>query len=410
MLTSIIDKNVHYSKDTLRWQIDSYYNQLTIPKGAVVIILSDYSFYSIALFLALIKNENIIVPIINNKEIGKKITSIFCEYVIEIDKNKLLITGFSKSVSPMIQSLQGSAGLILFSSGTTGEQKAILYNLNLLIEKFKNKKTPDSIFLVFLMFDHMGGINTLLHCLSTESVLVIPESRNPDYICELISKHKITVLPTSPTFLNLILLSEAYKDYSLSSLRLITYGSEPMPDSLLERLKSIFKVKFHQTFGISELGVLKTKSEDNNYITLNEEYKIVDSELWVKKNPAMIGYLNIENNTDEWYKTGDIVDEKNGTIKITGRITKIINVGGQKVTPSEVESILFMMPEIKDCKVYSEPNLILGEIVVADIVSNSDITKKIISDFCVDKLDRFKIPMKINVVKEIGYTERFKKL
>jgi acyl-coenzyme A synthetase/AMP-(fatty) acid ligase len=409
MLTKIIDRGITYSQRILNWQIDNYYDQLKIPKGSTVMLLSDYSFYSIALFLALVKNKNVIIPVVNDRDIGKKITSTFCEYVIRIIDKKLFITGFSKRIIPMIESLNGDAGLILFSSGTTGEQKVILYNLDLLIKRYAIKKTPDSVFLVFLMFDHMGGINTLLHCLTSESTIVIPESRNPDYICKLIAEHKITVLPTSPTFLNLVLLSEAYKNCDMSSLKLITYGSEPMPESLLERLKNIFNVKFHQTFGISELGVLKTKSSEGTFMVLNEEYKVVNSELWIKKPSSLIGYLNQENTQDEWYKTGDMVEEKDGALKISGRINKIINVGGHKVNPAEVESVLFMIPEIKNCKVYGDINLILGEVIVADIVTDVKLTKKYIVDFCATKLDKYKIPMKINIVKEIGYTERFKK-
>ncbi len=71
--------------------------------------------------------------------------------------------------------------------------------------------------------------------------LIIPKIKDAKTICELIEKYKIMVLPSSPTFLNLILISEEYKNYDLSSLRMITYGTETMPQSLLLKLKEVFR-------------------------------------------------------------------------------------------------------------------------------------------------------------------------
>ena len=72
--------------------------------------------------------------------------------------------------------------------------------------------------------------------------MIIPKIKDAKTICELIEKYKIMVLPSSPTFLNLILISEEYKNYDLSSLRMITYGTETMPQSLLLKLKEVFEV------------------------------------------------------------------------------------------------------------------------------------------------------------------------
>jgi acyl-coenzyme A synthetase/AMP-(fatty) acid ligase len=83
--------------------------------------------------------------------------------------------------------------------------------------------------LVFLMFDHIGGLNTVFNALCMGACLIIPKIKDAKTICELIEKYKIMVLPSSPTFLNLILISQEYKNYDLSSLRMITYGTETMP-------------------------------------------------------------------------------------------------------------------------------------------------------------------------------------
>ena len=69
--------------------------------------------------------------------------------------------------------------------------------------------------------------------------MVFPENREPDHVAHLIEKYKVNILPASPTFLNLMLIGECPAHYDLTSLRMITYGTEPMPESLLVKLKML---------------------------------------------------------------------------------------------------------------------------------------------------------------------------
>ena len=278
--------------------------------------------------------------------------------------------------------------------------------------------------LVFLMFDHIGGINTMLNILSTGATMIIPQNRNADDVCKLINEYKIAVLPASPTFLNLILIGKSYEKYDLSSLRMITYGTETMPEGLLNRLKSVFtKVKFLQTFGTSETGIASTssKSSDSTFMKIDDEnleYKIVDGELWLKSKTRILGYLNADMDSftdDGWFKTGDLAQQsEDGFIKIIGRSKEIINVGGQKVLPCEVESVLLEMKEIQDCLVYAEKNAITNQSVCCDVVLKPGVDangiKILVRKFCKDKLDSFKIPVKVNVVQKTEFTQRFKKI
>ena len=255
------------------------------------------------------------------------------------------------------------------------------------------------------------------------ATMIIPQNRNADDICQLIEEYKIAVLPSSPTFLNLILINRSYEKYDLSSLRMITYGTETMPEGLLGRLKAVFsKVRFLQTFGTSETGIAATssKSSSSTFMKIDDEnleYKIVDNELWLRSKTQILGYLNrsMESFTnDGWFKTGDLVElDSEGFIKIIGRNKEIINVGGQKVLPSEVESVLLGMDEIEDCLVYGEQNAITGQSVSCDVVLKSGVKadglKILVRKFCKDKLDNFKIPTRVNVVQKTEFTERFKK-
>ena len=428
--TAIIYDGKKYSYNELYIKIKEIENFIKdkIKSGEVVAILADYSFVSIALFFALYENKNIIAPITSTsqKEIDGKVKESFSTKIINLENENLVITNIKSEAShKIINDLQTSkcAGLILFSSGSTGAPKAMIHNLDTLVDSYGDKKQKQINMLVFLMFDHIGGINTMLNILSMNATMIIPQNRNADDICQLIEEYKIAVLPSSPTFLNLILINRSYEKYDLSSLRMITYGTETMPEGLLGRLKAVFsKVKFLQTFGTSETGIAATssKSSSSTFMKIDDEnleYKIVDNELWLRSKTQILGYLNrsMESFTnDGWFKTGDLVELDNeGFIKIIGRNKEIINVGGQKVLPSEVESVLLGMDEIEDCLVYGEQNAITGQSVSCDVVLKHGIDdsgfKFLVRKFCKDKLDNFKIPTRVNFVQKTEFTERFKK-
>lgn len=425
---AIVFEDRIYTYEEFIKQIKDYKNILDKHNisSKVVVILGDYSFYNLALFFALYENKNIIVPITSNikKVQDDFIEESFCQTIIKTDEKNLLIQNLKTTFSHnMIDNLRekNSSGLILFSSGSTGKPKAMVHNLDTLIDSFKDKKEKSMNMLVFLMFDHIGGLNTVFNALCMGACLIIPKIKDAKTICELIEKYKIMVLPSSPTFLNLILISEEYKNYDLSSLRMITYGTETMPQSLLLKLKEVFpKVKFLQTFGTSETGISTTSSKSSNSLfmkleDINGEYKIVENELWLRSKTQVLGYLNASMDSftsDGWFKTGDLVEVDGEYIKIIGRAKEIINVGGQKVLPAEVESIILEMEEISDCMVYAEQNAITGQTVVCDVVLNKNIEniKKRVRVFCKDRLDTYKIPTKVNVVDKTNFSDRFKKI
>lgn len=425
---AIVFEDRIYTYEEFIKQIKDYKNILDKHNisSKVVVILGDYSFYNLALFFALYENKNIIVPITSNikKVQDDFIEESFCQTIIKTDEKNLLIQDLKTTSSHnMIDNLRekNSSGLILFSSGSTGKPKAMVHNLDTLIDSFKDKKEKSMNMLVFLMFDHIGGLNTVFNALCMGACLIIPKIKDAKTICELIEKYKIMVLPSSPTFLNLILISEEYKNYDLSSLRMITYGTETMPQSLLLKLKEVFpKVKFLQTFGTSETGISTTSSKSSNSLfmkleDINGEYKIVENELWLRSKTQVLGYLNASMDSftsDGWFKTGDLVEVDGEYIKIIGRAKEVINVGGQKVLPAEVESIILEMEEISDCMVYGEKNAITGQTVVCDVVLNKNIEniKKRVRVFCKDRLDAYKIPTKVNVVDKTNFSDRFKKI
>jgi acyl-CoA synthetase (AMP-forming)/AMP-acid ligase II len=149
---------------------------------------------------------------------------------------------------------------------------------------------------------------------------------------------------------------------------------------------------------------------------LNCEYKIVENELWLRSKTQVLGYLNASMDSftsDGWFKTGDLVELiEDGYLKIIGRSKEVINVGGQKVLPAEVESVILTIDNIDDCLVYGVSNVITGQTVVCDVVlhESCEEIKKVIRLYCKDKLESFKIPTKVNVVEKTNFSDRFKKI
>jgi acyl-coenzyme A synthetase/AMP-(fatty) acid ligase len=428
---ALVDVNGEFSYFQLIQQVNQYIDELQgkIEAGQVVAILSDYSFYSISLFLALLEKKCIIVPIVSTveTEINERLDESESDWIINISKTDLILKKQEPSEKHILTNTlieKGEAGLILFSSGSTGKPKAMIHNLDNLVNTYKNRKSKKLTILVFLMFDHIGGLNTLLNSLAMGAKIVIADIRDADKVSKLIETHRVNVLPTSPTFLNLLLIANAAEKYDLSSLKIITYGTEPMLDSLLKRLKTSFpRTKFLQTFGTSETGIAQTASRSSGSLEMklddpNQEYKIVNGELWLRSKTQVLGYLNADMDSftdDGWFKTGDLVEETDdGYIKIIGRNKEIINVGGEKVLPAEVESVLLEMDEILDVLAYGEPNAITGQSVVVDIVIKDGIEqkqiKKKIRKYCREKLDNYKIPTKININNTIKHSARFKKI
>ena len=416
-------KSVINNIEKCKLLIDSH----QIQPGKVVALEGDFSPNSIGLLLSLIEKECIIVPLTNeSKKNENKLFKIAqVEFVFRIDEKDVIT---SESVSNISNNnyykdirKRKHPGLVLFTSGTSGEPKAAVHDFLPLLEKFKTRsKSLRTV--IFLLFDHWGGLNTMFHILSNGGTVITTKNRDPDNVCKLIEKHKIELLPSSPTFLNLLLLSGVYQNYDLSSLKIISYGTEPMSESTLKRLKMNFSgVKLLQTYGLIELGVMRSKSEKDDSLWVKiggDGYKtrIADGLLEIKAKSVMLGYLNAPNpiTEDGWFKTGDAVEVNGEYLKILGRKSEIINVGGEKVYPQEVEAVIQEMDNIADVTVYGEENAIIGNIVCAKVVLLKDTNKtefgNNIKRFCSIRMKKFMVPVKVIFSDDKLYSDRFKKV
>ena len=391
----------------------------------VVSIEAEYGAEAVAVFLAATNAGNILVPIsaasAAHRDDFLEIAEV--EFRLRPDDagDRILATGRTVAHPHFLELREAdNPGLVLFSSGSTGKHKAAVHDLSALLKKFT---VPRHCYrtLVFLQLDHIGGVNTLFYTLSNAGAVVVSEGRTPRQVCEAIAMHRVELLPTSPTFLNLLLLSEEQQRHDLSSLKLITYGTEPMPERTLLKVNTAFPdVKLLQTYGLSELGILRSQSRENGSLWMRVggegfETKIVEGRLFIRASSAMLGYLNAPNpfDADGFFDTGDLAEVDGEWIRILGRKSEIINVGGNKVFPLEVENALLELPNVEDVAVCGEPNPITGQVVVATIrltePEEAGAFKTRMKRFCADKLASYKIPAKVRFVDTL-HSERFKKV
>jgi acyl-coenzyme A synthetase/AMP-(fatty) acid ligase len=398
-----------------------------IAPKTIVLLCGDYSPAAVAVFLALIELETIMAPLLPstlNKTPGLA-DLVKPGFLIDaVPGEEVGITRREQGeIHPLVRFLQesGRPGLILFTSGSTGEPKGVVHDFARLLAKFRTPR-PALCTLNFLLFDHWGGLNTLLHCLANGSPVALPENRTPDHICRLVERHRVELLPASPTFLNMLLLSKAYEGRDFSALKLITYGSEPMPSSTLAGLRAAFpSVELRQTYGLIELGVLRAKSlsSDSLWVKVGGEgydLRIVDGILQIKAESAMLGYLNAPSpfTEDGYFITGDRVERNGHYIRFLGRESELINVGGQKVFPAEVEGVLLECELVEDAVVYGQRHPLTGKIVCADVqlrgTQDEAEARRAIKRFCAERLDAFKVPVKLQFVQGGLYSDRLKRL
>jgi acyl-CoA synthetase (AMP-forming)/AMP-acid ligase II len=189
-----------------------------------------------------------------------------------------------------------------------------------------------------------------------------------------------------------------------------------MPPATLARMREILpNAEFKQTYGLSELGVLRSSSPDQGSLWLKIggegfETRIVEGQLHVRSISNMLGYLNAPTPIDDegWMNTGDLVEEKEGLIRFLGRRSEIINVGGQKVLPSEIEDVLLEAEGVAGAVVQGVPHPLLGQAVAARVALTRPEALKVLTqrlrEHCRERLQKYKVPMRFEIVSADSIT------
>lgn len=393
----------------------------------VVFLKADYGMDAVALLIALWRMDNT-VALLTQRSAAQQAELLAlseAQWEISVDAGGRVsfnVTGVEPS-HPLLRQLgaESSPGLVIFSSGSTGKPKAIVHRALPLLERhLKTRKRLRTI--AFLLFDHIGGVNTLFYVLFNGGTLVLPQQRTPQAVAQAIERFRVQAMTTSPTFLNLMLLGGVFEAHDLSSLEIINYSSEPMPDSTLALLHQILPdTQLSQAYGMTEIGVIPARSRGSvsTWMKLGDadtELRIVDGMLEVRNRTTMMGYLSGESpiTADGFYRTGDTAIQDGEYIKILGRSSDLINVGGEKVYPAEIESVLRELPNVADVLVSQEKNAFVGNLIKATFVlrepEEAEPFKRRLQQFCAHRLAPFQIPRKVAFSTGHLHNERFKKI
>ena len=389
-----------------------------VQPGEVVALVGDFEPVSINCLLQLIERCAIIVPL-------TAATAQDHEYFFEAALVDVVISpaGLTRRVHSakhaLIDTLRrsGHPGLVLFSSGTTARPKAILHDLTHFLQRFETPR-PALRTLNFLLFDHIGGLNTLLHTLFNGGTVVAIAERNVSEVLQACRQHEVELLPATPTFLRMLLISGAIEHDFPTSLKVITYGTERMDQPTLDELcMRLPGVDFRQTFGMSELGIVRVKSDARNSLFMKiggegVQTRVVDGVLQIRSQSRMLGYLNAPSPFDDegWYDTKDLVEERNGSFKVTGRSTDVINVGGLKFMPAEVERIALQFPPVAFATAYGRNNPITGQHVELTVQARNGVELKLaeLRAYLAERLQPHMLPRRVRI-DAITIGHRFKK-
>ena len=405
-----------------RWK--AHGERMNICPGSVVGLRADFSLSATAALLALLSRGAVVALLPRDLAVRSYLTDACASDFLEIEIDGTFRHEHlpeTRRDHPLLERMraQNESGLVVFTSGSTGKPKAAVQSTERFLAKF-SKPGRRLRTLAFLRFDHIAGLDTLFYSLASGGALILTRERDPDSILALIDSHHVEVLPSSPSFLRLMCLSGSDEGRDLSSLKIITYGSEPMDPQTLSLLNSRFpNLQISQKYGTTETGSPKSISRGNDslWIKLGSgvETKIVADTLWIRSEGTILGYLNAPSPVDAegWYNTGDLVDVDGEWIRFRGRASDVINVGGEKVAPAEVEQTILELDFVQSAVVEGEKHALMGQIVTARVSLTNAMPAteavKQIRSHCSSRLARYKVPVKIGVVDEVLINDRQKK-
>ncbi|MHA1941671.1 MAG: AMP-binding protein [Candidatus Hodarchaeales archaeon] len=286
-----------------------------------------------------------------------------------------------------------TAKIIMKTSGTTGKPKIKRHNISFILKNTKEMATSSRWLFTYNKY-HMGGVQVLLQAIRNFDTIVDVYRKNREYVFESIKKHSITNISATPTFYRLL---QPYKEYFPSVSR-ITVGGERVDRSTLEIIKKHFpNSKINNIYATTETGAILFSSTDR--FILNSKIKIKENTL----------YAQVQDGT--FHNTGDLVEMVDeNTFVFCGRNKNIINIAGNNVNPIEIEDILKNHDDIKDAVVYTKENKLLGNVLICDIVSMSNVDEKDIRDYLrrnikephkIPRIIRFKDLLKISDTNKV---------
>ena len=325
---------------------------------------------------------------------------------------------------------------IIFTSGTTSKPKGVkLTHKNVLTATSNIVKMislqPNDIEINSLSLSHSFGLGCL-HAIFLQGAtsLIFKNTINLNEILKKGKHENATGFVGVPTTFYQILNSFTELFSSTSSIRYLLTNTSPMKkESILQIINLFPKANFYTYYGLTEasrstfllFNKNKNRLESVGKPAPGVEINILDDdgkpvstnqtgEIFIKGDHVIKNYWNNskadESIENRWLKTGDLgYFDSDGFLFLKSRKDDLINVGGEKFHPEEVELVIKEIPEILDVAVIGIPNDLFGQLPIAFVVPNNEITSTQIINNCSKKLERYKIPIKILFLDEIPKTD-----
>ncbi len=332
---------------------------------------------------------------------------------------------------------------MLYTSGTTGEPKGCLLSHGNMYFKCcvyteLHGWTSEDRYLVpvpyFHIFGSMGGVAA--NCL-VGSAQILMEVFDPLEAMRLIEAERVTIFSGVPTMFIMILGHPAFGRHDLRSLRTGSIGAAPVPVEIMRRIldrerglgmDALVVYGLTEATGgthwtrpgdpiekrVSTVGLRTAEIDDRvvDPVTGRELPPGEEGELCVKGPTLMIGYHNkpeatAEKIRDGWLHTGDMaIKDAEGYVRITGRLTDMIIVGGFNTYPAEIEDFYLGHPKVLDVSIVGVPDPIMGEAVMAFVIPKEGerLTGVEIVDFARGRIANFKVPKYVEIVDRFPLT------
>ncbi len=336
-----------------------------------------------------------------------------------------------------------SPAAMLYTSGTTGAPKGCLLSHGNFWYKAReylklHEWTAADRCLVPVPYFHIFGA---LGCIAANalaaSTQVLMEVFDPEEAMRLIQQERVTIFSGVPTMFIAVLGHPRFREYDLRSLRTGTIGAAPVPVEMMRKIldgEHGLGMDATVVYGLTEAtgGTHFTRLGDpldkrvSTVGRVSPELvdRIVDpatgrecavgeeGEVCVKGPSLMLGYYKQPEATadkvrDGWLHTGDMgVKDAEGYLRITGRLSDMIIVGGFNTYPAEIENFYLRHPKILDISIVGVPDPVLGEVVMAFVVpkAGATLTPQEVRDFAKDQIANFKIPKHVEIVSEFPLT------
>ena len=379
----------------------------------------------------------IVEPNSSNEVVGvaKNLNIPVCEIKIKKDDPSGLFNLFNIESKYQLPE-ENDEGLVLHTSGTTSRPKIVpLTNKNIYssaenISKSLNLSEVDHCLNIMPLFHIHGLIAILAASIKSGASVCASNGFNALKFLELAKTEKITWYSGVPTMHQAILL-RAEKNLELAknlNLRLIRSSSASLPPAVFEKLNNVFGCSVIEAYGMTEAthqmtsNPLPPKKQKPGFVgipagpevcIMDEKDKILDQgetgEVCIKGDNVTLGYdnnpeANKNSFTNGWFRTGDQgYFDQNGYLKISGRLKEIINKGGEKISPLEVDNVLMDHPLIEQAVCFGYEDKMLGEDIAAAIIvkEGKNCSETDVKTYAQEKLAKFKIPKKIFFVNEI---------